>query len=165
MSEAKPKTPLIRSSSYPKLPDFKQTVKLKYVKLGYHYLITHGMYLILSPLLVVIAAQLSAFSIQDIHELWNHLRFNLVSVLVWSTFLVFLSTLYILTRPRPVYMVNFACCKPENARMCTRQAFMNSTQAAGTYTEENLEFQRKIIERSGIGETSYLPEPLFLPLP
>ncbi|KAJ8640581.1 hypothetical protein MRB53_017275 [Persea americana] len=28
----------------------------------------------------------------------------------------------------------------------------------GTFTEENLEFQRKILERSGLGESTYLPE-------
>ncbi|KAH7574169.1 hypothetical protein JRO89_XS03G0261400 [Xanthoceras sorbifolium] len=158
MSEPKPKTPLIQSSSSRKLPDFKQTVKLKYVKLGYHYLITHGMYLVLSPLVVVIAAQLTTFSIQDIHDLWNHLRFNLVSVLVCSTLLVFLSTLYFLTRPRPVYLVNFACYKSDDARMCTRQMFMERSWAAGTFTEENVEFQRKILERSGLGQSTYLPE-------
>ncbi|KAK4853239.1 hypothetical protein QYF36_005812 [Acer negundo] len=160
MSESKPKTPLIQrsSSSSRNLPDFKQSVKLKYVKLGYHYLITHLMYLVLSPLVVLIAAQLSTFSIQDIHELWNHLRFNLVSVLVCSTLLVFLSTLYFLTRTRPVYLVNFACYKPDDARLCTRQMFMECSRAAGTFTDENLEFQRKILERSGLGHSTYLPE-------
>ncbi|KAK1282662.1 3-ketoacyl-CoA synthase 11 [Acorus calamus] len=149
--------PLLRSPSRI-LPDFKQSVKLKYVKLGYHYLITHGMYLFLSPLLFLIAAQLSTFSIQDLHDLWDHLRFNLISVILCSTLLVFLTTLYFLTRPRPVYLVDFSCYKPEEARKCTRQIFMERSRLTGSFTEENLDFQRKILERSGLGEHTYLPE-------
>ncbi|KAJ7966139.1 3-ketoacyl-CoA synthase [Quillaja saponaria] len=161
MSESNPKTPLIQSSfssSSQKLPDFKQSVKLKYVKLGYHYLITHGMFLFLSPLVVLIAAQVSTFSLQDLQDLWDHLRYNLISVILCSTLLVFLLTLYFVTRPRPVYLVDFSCYKPEDARKCTRQTFMDRSVSAGTFTEENLGFQRKIIERSGLGESTYLPE-------
>ncbi|KAH9760820.1 3-ketoacyl-CoA synthase 11 [Citrus sinensis] len=149
---------LIQPSCSRKLPDFKQSVKLKYVKLGYHYVITHGMYLFLSPLVALIAAQLSTFSIQDIYDLWEHLRFNFISVILCSTLLVFLSTLYFLTRPQPVYLVNFACYKPEDARKCTRQIFMERSGLTGTFSQENLDFQRKILERSGLGESTYLPE-------
>ncbi|KAI4316286.1 hypothetical protein L6164_024281 [Bauhinia variegata] len=159
MSESNPKSPLMQSSSSTrKLPDFKQSVKLKYVKLGYHYLIAHGMFLFLSPLVVLMAAQLSTFSLQGLHELWEHLRYNLISVIVCSTLLVFLSTLYFLTRPRPVYLVDFACYKPKDARKCTRQIFMDRSSVTGTFTQESLEFQRKILERSGLGEQTYLPE-------
>ncbi|KAJ0987949.1 hypothetical protein J5N97_006305 [Dioscorea zingiberensis] len=149
--------PLLQASSN-RLPDFKQSVKLKYVKLGYHYLITHGMYLFLTPFLAVIAAQISTFSPQDLHDLWDHLRFNLISVILCSTLLVFLCTLYFVTRPRPVYLVDFSCYKPDDARKCTRQIFMERSRLTGSFTEENLEFQRKILERSGLGEDTYLPE-------
>ncbi|KAL5976999.1 3-ketoacyl-CoA synthase 11 [Asimina triloba] len=158
MTEPKPDAPLLQPSPSRKLPDFKQSVKLKYVKLGYHYLITHGMYVFLTPLLALNFAQLSTFSVKDLHDLWDHLRFNLISVILCSTLLVFLSTLYFLTRPRPVYLVNFACYKPEEARKCTRQIFMERSELTGTFTKENLEFQRKILERSGLGESTYLPQ-------
>ncbi|KAL0283350.1 UNVERIFIED_CONTAM: 3-ketoacyl-CoA synthase 11, partial [Sesamum radiatum] len=84
--------------------------------------------------------------------------FNLISVIVCSALLVFLSTVYFLTRPRPVYLVNFSCYKPNDDRKCTRQIFMERSRLTGTFTEENLEFQRKILERSGLGESTYLPE-------
>lgn len=158
MSESRASTPLIPPSSSYKLPDFKQSVKLKYVKLGYHYLITHGMYLCLSPLLVIVAAQVSTFSLEDLYVLWDHLRFNLISVIVCSTLLVFLTTVYFLTRPRPVYLVNFSCYKPDDDRKCTRQIFMERSGLTGSFTDQNLAFQRKILERSGLGENTYLPE-------
>ncbi|XP_058204007.1 3-ketoacyl-CoA synthase 11-like [Rhododendron vialii] len=158
MSESKLRTPSMPFSSSQKLPDFKQSVKLKYVKLGYHYLITHGMFLFITPMIVLIAAQLSTVSLQDAYVLWDHLRFNVISVILCSTLLVFLSTLYFLTRPRPVYLVNFSCYKPEDARQCTRQIFMERSRLIGTFTNENLLFQQKILERSGLGEKTYLPE-------
>ncbi|KAL5836066.1 hypothetical protein ACOSQ4_015563 [Xanthoceras sorbifolium] len=162
MIETKPDTPLIppsssSSSSSRNLPDFKKSIKLKYVKLGYHYLITHS-YLFLSPLVVLIAAQLSTFSLQDLFDLWEHLQYNLISVIICSALLVFLLTLYFLTRPRPVYLVNFSCYKPEESRKCTKKIFMDQSRMTGTFTEENLQFQRKILERSGLGESTYLPE-------
>ncbi|KAG0498105.1 hypothetical protein HPP92_002796 [Vanilla planifolia] len=157
MAEAKQDTPSSQSHSR-KLPDFKQSIKLKYVKLGYHYLITHGMYLFLTPFVGILAAHVSTFSLQDLNDLWDHLRFNLISVLVCSTLLVFLTTLYFLSRPRPVYLVDFACYKPEDARKCSRKIFMDQSQLTGSFNEENLEFQRRILERSGLGETTYLPE-------
>ncbi|RYQ82125.1 hypothetical protein Ahy_B10g100719 [Arachis hypogaea] len=157
MADAKADAPLVPSSSR-NLPDFKKSVRLKYVKLGYHYLISHGMYLFLSPLVVLISAQLSTFSLQDLHDLWQHLQYNLISVILCSTLLVFLSTLYFLTRPQPVYLVNFACYKPEESRKCTKRVFMEHSRLAATFTEENLAFQQKILERSGLGENTYLPE-------
>ncbi|XP_047164591.1 3-ketoacyl-CoA synthase 11-like [Vigna umbellata] len=157
MTDARHGTASMGSSSR-SLPDFKKSIKLKYVKLGYHYLITHGMYLCLTPLVVLIAAQLSTFSLQDFYDIWEHLQYNLISVILCSTLLVFLSTLYFLTRPRPVYLVNFSCYKPEVSRQCTKRTFIDHSRLTGSFTEENLEFQRKILERSGLGETTYLPE-------
>ncbi|KAK8955404.1 3-ketoacyl-CoA synthase 11 [Platanthera guangdongensis] len=158
MAEAKPDAALPNSSSRRRLPDFKQSIKLKYVKLGYHHLITHGMYLFLTPLIGIIAAQISTFSPQDLQHLWNHLRFNLISVILCSALIVFLSTLYFLSRPKPVYLVNFACYKPEETLKCSRQTFIDCSRSRGTFTEENIDFQRKIMERSGLGESTYLPE-------
>ncbi|XP_020588155.1 3-ketoacyl-CoA synthase 11-like [Phalaenopsis equestris] len=158
MAETKPNTDSLPKLSSKRLPDFKQSVKLKYVRLGYHYLITHGMYLFLTPLLGIIAAQASTFSLHDLYVLWGHLRFNLISVILCSAFLVFLSTLYFLSRPSPVYLLNFACYKPEEACKCSRQTFMDCSKSRGSFTEENLEFQQKILERSGLGESTYLPK-------
>ncbi|KAI0491820.1 hypothetical protein KFK09_026081 [Dendrobium nobile] len=158
MAEAKPNAAALPKSPSRRLPDFKQSVKLKYVKLGYHYLITHGMYLFVTPLLFIIAAQVSTISPQDLYDIWDHLRFNFISVVLCSTLLVFLSTLYFLSRPSPVYLVNFACYKPEDDCHCPRQTFMDRSRLRGSFTEENLEFQRKILERSGLGESTYLPK-------
>ncbi|KAL9389951.1 hypothetical protein Peur_018556 [Populus x canadensis] len=140
------------------LPNFLLSVKLKYVKLGYHYLISNAMFLLLIPLLFIASAHLSTLTIQDFVQLWNHLKFNFVSVTVCSGLLVFLATLYFTSRPRKIYLLDFACYKPEPARMCTRETFMEKSALAGCFSEENLAFQKKIIERSGLGQNTYFPE-------
>ncbi|KAK6914013.1 FAE1/Type III polyketide synthase-like protein [Dillenia turbinata] len=140
------------------LPNFLLSVKLKYVKLGYHYLISHAMYLLLTPLLVVVSAHLSTLTLEDITQLWNHLKFNLVTVVLCSALLVFLATLHLMTRPRKVYLVDFSCYKPDPDRICTREIFMERSGLTGSFTEENLAFQKKILERSGLGQKTYLPE-------
>ncbi|KAK4754765.1 hypothetical protein SAY87_008522 [Trapa incisa] len=141
-----------------KLPNFLLSVRLKYVKLGYHYLISNAMYLLLVPFLAVASVHLSKLTLDDLVKLWDNLRFNLVAVVLCSALMVFLATLYFMTRPRTVYLVDFACYKPDPARKVPRETFMSRSELTGTFTEENLAFQKKIIERSGLGQDTYLPE-------
>ncbi|KAI4317920.1 hypothetical protein L6164_025748 [Bauhinia variegata] len=147
-----------------KLPNFLLSVRLKYVKLGYHILISNAMYLLLIPILGIASAQLSTISLTDLVQLWENLKFNLVSVTICSSLIVFLATLYFMSRPRGVYLVDFACYKPGAEKMCTREIFMERSGLTGSFSEENLSFQKKILERSGLGQKTYLP-PAVLRVP
>ncbi|CAJ2628213.1 unnamed protein product [Trifolium pratense] len=147
-----------------KLPNFLVSVRLKYVKLGYHYLISKAMYLFLIPLFGAASAHLSTISYHDIIQLYENLKFNLVSVTLCTSLMVFLVTLYFMSRPRGVYLVDFACYKPKQEYTCTREIFMNRSELTGTFSDENLAFQKKIIERSGLGQKTYLP-PAILSVP
>ncbi|RWR87942.1 FAE1/Type III polyketide synthase-like protein [Cinnamomum micranthum f. kanehirae] len=80
------------------LSDFLFSVKLKYVKLRYHYLITHFIYLLLILLLIPISALFSTFTLKDLQNLWIHLQVNLLTTLISSFFLIFISTLYFMTQ-------------------------------------------------------------------
>ncbi|CAI0465667.1 unnamed protein product [Linum tenue] len=92
------------------------------------------MYLLLVPVLAVSSAHLSTLSAQDLLRLWAQLRFHTVSVALCSGLLIFLATLYFTSRPRKTYLVDFACYKPGPER------------------------EKKILERSGLGQKTYLPE-------
>ncbi|KAK3414928.1 hypothetical protein EUGRSUZ_H00229 [Eucalyptus grandis] len=147
-------------------PDFLLSVRLKYVKLGYHYLISKAIYLLLVPLLGISSAHLSALTARDLAQLWDQLRFNLITVVLCSTIMVFLVTLYFMTLPRKVYLVDFACYKPDDsachksdpARICTHETFMERSELTNVFTKENLAFQQRILERSGLGQRTYVPE-------
>lgn len=140
------------------LPDFLQSVNLKYVKLGYHYLITHLLTLCLIPLMAVIIIEGSRLNPEDIYQLWLHLQYNLVSVITCSAFLVFGSTVYIMTRPRSIYLVDYSCYRPPSTLQVRFSQFMEHSRLTGDFDESSLEFQRKILERSGLGEETYVPE-------
>ncbi|CAN6900741.1 hypothetical protein YC2023_103650 [Brassica napus] len=140
------------------LPDFLQSVNLKYVKLGYHYLISNLLALCLLPLAVVISVEASQTDPEDLRQLWIHLQYNLVSIIACSAVLVFGLTVYVMTRPRPIYLVDFSCYLPPDRLKVPVSRFMNHSTLTGDFDESSLEFQRKILERSGLGEDTYLPE-------
>lgn len=141
-----------------RLPDFLQSVNLKYVKLGYHYLISHLLTLCLVPIMGIIIIEASQMNPDDVRQLWLHLQYNLVSVITCSAFLVFGSTVYIMTRPRPVYLVDYACYRAPDCLMAPYDRFMEHSRLTGDFDESSLEFQRKILERSGLGDETYVPE-------
>lgn len=140
------------------LPDFLQSVNLKYVKLGYHYLMTHLLTLCLIPLIFISLIEASQMNPEDVHQLWVHLQYNLISVITCSAVLVFGSTVYIMTRPRPIYLVDYSCYRPPEHLQVKYQQFMEHSRLTGDFDESSLEFQRKILERAGLGEETYLPE-------
>ncbi|XP_009365554.1 3-ketoacyl-CoA synthase 4 [Pyrus x bretschneideri] len=141
-----------------RLPDFLQSVNLKYVKLGYHYLISNILTLCFIPLIIVTLIEASQMDIYDIQQLWLHLQYNLVSVIICSAVLVFGLTVYIVTRPRPVYLVDYACYRPPDHLKAPYQRFMEHSRLTQDFDDSSLEFQRKILERSGLGEETYVPE-------
>jgi len=140
-----------------RLPDFLQSVNLKYVKLGYHYLITHLLTLLFIPLLLGILLEAGRMGTDDLWQLWENLQFNLVSVIICSALLVFGGTVYFMSRPRPIFLVDFSCYLPEERLKVPIPLFMERTRMSGYFDEKSMDFQEKILERSGLGERTYLP--------
>ncbi|XP_071935438.1 3-ketoacyl-CoA synthase 4-like [Coffea arabica] len=140
------------------LPDFVQSVNLKYVKLGYHHLMSHFLTLCLLPLIAITLLQASQMNYQDFQTLYLQLQLNLITVLLVSAIMVFGSTVYIMTRPRSVYLVDYACYRPPDHLQVNFNKFMDHSRLTGDFDESSLEFQRKILERSGLGVETYLPE-------
>ncbi|KAJ0697682.1 putative very-long-chain 3-oxoacyl-CoA synthase [Helianthus annuus] len=143
-----------------KLPDFHANVKLKYVKLGYHYLITHLLTLCLLPLIAVTAVHATQLNHHDVINLYNHLQYHLILVTTITFITIIGFTTYRMTRPRPVYLVDYSCYRPPAHLKVPYQVFMEHSKIHGAFNESSLEFQRKILERSGLGEETYLPAAL-----
>ncbi|KAK1436534.1 hypothetical protein QVD17_02315 [Tagetes erecta] len=145
----------VQINHHRRLPDFLQTVNLKHVKLGYHYLISHLLTLCMIPIIFILLIQTNP---NDIHHLWIHLQYNLLTVITCSTILVFGSTVYIMTRPKPVYLIDYACYRPLDDLKASYDKFMKHSRLTGDFDESSLEFQKKILERSGLGQETYFPE-------
>ena len=133
----------------------------KYVKFGYHYLISNAMYLLLVPLSITALTHLSK---DDFVHFSNHVMHNLVVVTLCIMIIVILATLHFMSRQRKVYLVNFSCYKPDHTLMCSNETFMKATKLTGSFTEESLAFQKKILERSGYGQKTYTAK-TFLEVP
>ncbi|CAI9286756.1 unnamed protein product [Lactuca saligna] len=142
------------------LPDFQASVKLKYVKLGYHYLITNLFTLSLLPLIVVTAVHVTQLNLEDVKNLYAHLQYHLFAVFAVTCTAVFGFTAYRTTRPTPVYLVDYSCYRPPDHLKVPYHVFMDHSKLHGAFNESSLEFQRKILERSGLGEETYLPAAL-----
>ncbi|KAL9149876.1 hypothetical protein ABFS82_12G133600 [Erythranthe guttata] len=94
------------------LPDFLSSVNLKYVRLGYRYLINHGKYFAVLPvLLVIIGTQIGKLTWDGVFSLEYY---NLVNTLLLSGFLSLFVYVYLDLTPRSTYLVDFACYLPPN---------------------------------------------------
>ena len=100
-----------------RLPDFLQSVKLKYVRLGYHYLINHGIYLATIPVLVLVfGAEVGSLTREEMwSKIWNITAlYDLATILAFFGVFVFTLSVYFMSRPRSIYLLDFACYKPQD---------------------------------------------------
>ncbi|RWR88844.1 3-ketoacyl-CoA synthase 20-like protein [Cinnamomum micranthum f. kanehirae] len=82
-------------------------------------------------------------------------------VVLCSSLLGFLLGIYFMTQPRPVYLVDFALHKGRDDQECTHEHFMERSRLAAFLTEQTLTFQKKILERSGLGQLTYFSDAVF----
>ncbi|XP_057981512.1 3-ketoacyl-CoA synthase 1-like [Malania oleifera] len=145
-----------------RLPDFLQSVKLKYVKLGYGYSCNPATiltFLVVLPLFVATVVQLSGLRLARVYELWmsRGIPLDAATGITGLAVLLILVGVYLARRSRPVYLVDFACYKPEDERKMSNDSFLTMTEESGAFEEETVQFQRRITKRSGLGDETYLP--------
>jgi 3-ketoacyl-CoA synthase len=131
--------------------NMKQANPVNYGKLAFHYIISNAMYLILVPLMAI----LFSTHLSDEGFLHYYHELNLVSATACIAVTAFLVALYFMCRPRQVYMLDFACYKPDQTQMCTKEFFLKRSELTGSFSEESMAFQKKIMERSGYGQKTY----------
>lgn len=146
-----------------RLPDFVQSVNLKYVRLGYHYLISHGVYLATIPVLVLVfGAEVGSLSREELwRKLWEDARDDLATVLSFFGVFVFTLSVYFMSRPRSIYLVDFACYKPHDDLKVTKAQLIDHAIRSKKFDESTIEFQRRILHASGIGDETYVPKPIL----
>ncbi|CAN6284964.1 unnamed protein product [Urochloa humidicola] len=82
---------------------------------------------------------------------------DLLTCVAWLGTALLLLTVYYFKRPRPVYLVEFACYKPEDQHKISKAEFLEMTESTGCFNEAALDFQTKITNRSALGDETYLP--------
>ncbi|URE02892.1 3-ketoacyl-CoA synthase [Musa troglodytarum] len=138
-----------------RLPDFLQSINLKYVKLGLRYTTIPTAYLLVPLLFSALAATIRLDRILVTTP--ARLSIDPATGLASAAVAMVLLAAYYLNRPRSVYLVEFACYKPDDEHKISKEGFLEMTDCTGVFTEESLGFQTKITMRSGLGDETYLP--------
>ncbi|KAK6134109.1 hypothetical protein DH2020_032150 [Rehmannia glutinosa] len=141
----------------PPLPDFSQSVKLKYVKLGYQYLVNHFLVFLLIPIMLALTIEALRTSPEEIFILWKSMKFNLVHIVCSFFLIIYFLTYLFMSRPRTVYLVDYALFKPPRSFRVSFAGFMEHAKMALFTEPKSVHFQMKILERSGLGEETCLP--------
>ncbi|KAI3872647.1 hypothetical protein MKW92_029095 [Papaver armeniacum] len=138
-------------------------MNLKISKLAYHYLIhvisVSLLILFLIPHLLVEASQIKH---EDVYDPWHHhiIKHHLVATISFVGVVVFGSMVYMRKRSRTIYLVDFACYRPPSHLQASSELYFKGIKLIYSLNESSVEFQRKILERSGLGEETCLPEGL-----
>ncbi|KAK4783524.1 hypothetical protein SAY86_007898 [Trapa natans] len=86
--------------------------------------------------------------------------FLTLAILIFFALMFFLSN--IIMAKKRVFLVDFACYKPPEPLSCSRAFIMDKARKSGRFSEMTLDFMQKTMERSGIGDSSYLPEGMIM---
>ncbi|KAL0332484.1 UNVERIFIED_CONTAM: 3-ketoacyl-CoA synthase 6 [Sesamum calycinum] len=139
------------------LPNFSTSVKLKYVKLGYQYLVNHILTFLLIPIMLAVFLEILRLGPEEILLLWNSLHFDLVQVLCSLFLVIFIATFYFMSKPRSIYLVDYSCYKPPVTCRVPFSTFMEHSRLILKDNPKSVDFQMRILERSGLGEETCLP--------
>ncbi|KAL8167228.1 hypothetical protein V2J09_008727 [Rumex salicifolius] len=94
--------------------------------------------------------------------LFLHLEHHLITLTACALVLAFgTALLHYMTRIRPVYLVDYSCYRPPSHFRCKFHEFVAHMVLMGEYDESSLQFQEKVLERSGMGEETVTPEALY----
>ncbi|KAJ6796921.1 putative 3-ketoacyl-CoA synthase 6 [Iris pallida] len=140
------------------MTQFSSSVKLKYVKLGYQHLVNHFLSILLVPAILAAALQVARLGPTELLSISRSIfELDLLHLLCSSFLIIFVATLYFMSRPRPVYLVDYACFKPPFDCRVPFASFMEHCRLSPFFNETSVKFQMRILERSGLGEETYLP--------
>ncbi|PKI56453.1 hypothetical protein CRG98_023191 [Punica granatum] len=129
-------------------PNFLLSVWFKYGKLGYHYLTSTATYLLLVPLLGAALVHLATLTLDDQPPKQSSVQPCDGWTLLGPS--GFPSHGLLHDPAKESLLMEFSSCyKPEAALKCMREVMLRRAKLTGIFTEENLDFMRKILERSG----------------
>ena len=147
----------VRPSPALKMTTLSNSVKLKYIKLGYQCPVNHILAFFLIPILMGFLIKILSLGPDQIYEIWSSLHFDLLQFLGSSLMIIFFATVQFMSKPRSVYLVDHACFKPPAAYRVPHATLLEHLRLSNKDNPEIVEFQRRILQRSGLGdETCWL---------
>lgn len=130
-----------------------------HARLLYHSLLSRLPHILFVTLLLVVAPPLA--STLSLDALWQEARANAAALVAASAVLAAATHAYAASRPRPVYLLDLAGYKPGPAHELTRSQALKQFGLAGGFDDESMAFQKRMMERSGLGEATHFPASLL----
>ncbi|KAI5445217.1 3-ketoacyl-CoA synthase 2 [Lathyrus oleraceus] len=116
----------------------------------------------MSSMLLFFLAQSKSFFLSIITVFLNiQISFKsnyIFSPFLWCCLIASISTFYLKKCSKKVYLVDFACYKPLPSCICAKEMFIEKSKLVGSFRDESINFQSKILDRSGFGDKTYVPE-------
>ncbi|KAI4339449.1 hypothetical protein MLD38_024393 [Melastoma candidum] len=148
----------------PAAPDFSTSISPKYIKLGYQYLVNHFLTLALIPVLISVLVKAVRLGPDELLSLWHSLHFDFIQILCSSLLAVLAATVYLMSKPHTIFLVDYACFKPPVTCRVPFATFLEHARLVLKDNPKSTEFQMRILERSGLGEETCLPPTIhFIP--
>ncbi|KAL7566455.1 hypothetical protein ACA910_000933 [Epithemia clementina (nom. ined.)] len=104
-----------------------------------------------------IATEVSVLFVSLYESIVESRGFLIFSPAVKTTALVLVVMVWILRREKPVYLLSFSTFKPPESWKVSHAEVLEIMRRQKCFTEESLEFLRKILERSGTGQATAWP--------
>ncbi|KAF7081688.1 hypothetical protein CFC21_085604 [Triticum aestivum] len=128
--------------------------------LMYHRLVSHIPHVLVVTVLVVVAPQLSTLTPEKARALWNTaVNAPALAMACWAAALA--AYTYASSRPQPVYLVDLAGYKPPVELEASRAKTIVHFSRCGRFSEQSMAFQKRMLERSGLGEATHFPMSLI----
>ncbi|PON52101.1 Very-long-chain 3-ketoacyl-CoA synthase [Trema orientale] len=67
------------------------------------------------------------------------------------------TAIYLFYRSKHIYLIDFICYRPPDTHRVPTSSFIEHIERLGRFNSETVEFQTRVLERSGIGSESYFP--------
>ncbi|XP_010551616.1 PREDICTED: 3-ketoacyl-CoA synthase 7 [Tarenaya hassleriana] len=74
-----------------------------------------------------------------------------------SIVIIIVILVYYFSRPRCTYLIDFSCYQPPDYLRVPIPNFIEHLEISGVFGRESLDLQRKVLERSGIGDEACVP--------
>uniref|UniRef100_A0ACD6ANH2 Uncharacterized protein n=1 Tax=Avena sativa TaxID=4498 RepID=A0ACD6ANH2_AVESA len=127
----------------------------KYLRTLYQLIVNNFLIIVAAPVTVIVVLRKGAQLGPD--ELLSRLHgLRQVHVFLAVFLPVAMATLYLLRRPRSVYLVEYACCRPKSNCRVSIGSFTENARFSPYMDDGSFRFLARMVERSGLGEQTYL---------
>jgi 3-ketoacyl-CoA synthase len=140
--------------------DASRTYSMADVRRGYRFvdpLTSKKLVGVLSFVLVGVLLPETYKSREQLMLVIENVKVNVVEIIVVVGILLALLAAYSMRKQNPVYLIDIQTFMPPESLVVSTERFMECTRASQAFDEDSVDFQRRLLGRSGIGERSAFP--------